>query len=357
MTEAKQQPQQVDEYEDLVGQHRMSGDDVPKPISDGRILRPHTKNNPTLSWPELRTDPLLGHPRFFVFRSLGRRNIHAVMNMWLNVAFKDNKWVAAPFISPIPLNQWYETNGKTGRTYLRKTVPECPLGRLRGTAQDEVLGRAYKSEKPAMNPTYYMEAFEVEFSNWTQKLKTPGDPTSMIWVPEMDPLTPGRPKMKVNPKAFILELRPNMMIELTDKVLSPKVPTDDVDPLTGETKPSSYVPLPTTDAKQVLVEFRKVKEGTSGDPAKDVRYHMFPHAKITFDSSTIQEVDPLPRTSDGFIDWATIFPAATQDEVDEKVAKYFGGEVPQSSPASADAAAQAAAGGEGPPPADDDIPF
>ncbi len=72
-------------------------------------------------------------------------------------------------------------------------------------------------------------------------------------------------------------------------------------------------------------------------------------------------MDPLPRTTEGFIDWSQILPPTTEDEVKRVVTNYFGGDVPVATPATPAAAAQAAAGvekkSEGPPPTDDDIPF
>jgi len=349
----------LDEYEDLVEQHRMDDGPATKPLHDGRILRAHTKNKPELSWPELKENPTAGHPRYFIFKSLGKRNIYPVMGVWMNVAKKKNgEDLPACLISPVPLNQWYETNNKTGRTYRKKSVPECPMGRLLETPQEEVIARALKSTKPALNPSYYLEAFEVEFEGWVQKQKpdtaNPGKQV-IFWTCTQDPAHPGWPKMKVNPKAFIVEFRPNMMIELKDKVLVPKIPAPEFDDF-GAEKPSTYVPLPSTNPSEILVKFEKVTEGDSSDPAMNVRYHLTPHPTVTF-TQAFTEVDPLPHTADGFLDWATILPATDQEEVDRIVAKYFDGEVPEAKPAEEGKVAGAASKDQPGPVDDADIPF
>jgi hypothetical protein len=339
----------VDEYEELVGQHRTFEDDGAAKKWRERTLQAKVKGNKTLSWPEIGE-----HPRFFVFRSLGKGNIFSAMKAWLPVARKDNggEWINAPFYSPIHPNTWYETNPRTGRKYRRKSVPECPIGALLGTAQQEVIGRDYNNERPSVDHVYYLEAFEVELE-WTF------NPESKKWSTKQDPLKAGWPKMVVNPKAFILEFRPQMFLSLKDKVLVPKASEVGGDDMTSD---GPVLVLPTTDPTQVLVKFQKLKKtvNPTGDAAKDVLYDLSFSDKFTFDSKSIQEVEPLPRTPEGLIDWPAIFPAVTKQEVDNIVATYFGGLAPAagSAPAGGQGGQDGPPPSDGPPPtSDDDIPF
>jgi hypothetical protein len=314
---------------------------VPEKIEDpykDRLLRNAFPVKPT--GPGKPGDP----PRYFVFPTTpDMDSIYDIFRVWLNVAQKDTgEFIAAPFISPIRIRNRMKP---TRRGSFVDYSPEgCPLSPLLKNNHAVVainsFGKPKDGEEPKKNidKLYCIKMLELE-------AEIAVDPTGKRSVNKG---SDGNPIFKTNGIEVVVELRESWFKQMYSKILNP---SDSV--VDDEISSTTSKKLPTSDLTKLIIAFKKLErvEKKTGNEKMDIDYVIdFSDKFLWTGSSNIAPENKLPEFSE-------LYPATTQSEVDDIVAKFqdmVGGEkaTTENAPAEDSASSYTA-----PSSIQDDIPF